>query len=124
MQRKYETRAAKRKLRVEQEKQDQQLKKKMPRLLIYGFETSSISNIKRKKPLLNEGKNECIKTNEVKMTLKSRYQISAATIEVDVNVNVSQPPAMWKDMPKAMVEAESKACTSQKTNPLFTKRRW
>jgi len=94
MQRKYETRAAKRKLRVEQEKQDQQLKKKMPRLLIYGFETSSISNIKRKKPLLNEGKNECIKTNEVKMTLKSRYQISAATIEVDVNVNVSQPPAM------------------------------
>jgi len=94
MQRKYETRAVKRKLRVEQEKQDKQLKKKMPRLLIYGFETSLISNIKRKKSLLNEGKNECIKTNEVKMTLRSSYQISVATIEIDANVNVSQPPAM------------------------------
>jgi len=38
----------------------------------------------------------------------------------DAHVNVSQPPATWEARPKSMAEAESKACTSQKTNPLFT----
>jgi len=47
MQRKYKSGAAKRKLRAEQEKWDEQIKKKMPCLLTYGFETSLISNIKR-----------------------------------------------------------------------------
>ena len=53
MLRKYRRGAAARKLRVEEVKRDKQLKKKMPHLLLYGFETSLISNIKRVKPLLN-----------------------------------------------------------------------
>jgi len=48
MQRQYKSGVAKRTLRVEQEKRDEQIKKKMPCLLRYGFETSLISNIKRK----------------------------------------------------------------------------
>jgi len=48
MRRKYKSGAIKRKLRAEQEKRDEQIKKKMPRLLTYGFETSLISNNKRK----------------------------------------------------------------------------
>ena len=77
----------------EQEKRDGQIKEKMPCLLTYGFETSLISKIKHKKPLLNEDKNECIITNEAKITLKSSYQISVPVIESDANVNISQPPA-------------------------------
>jgi len=82
---------------------------------------SLISNLEA---ILNEGKNECIKTNEAKITLKFSYQISIAVIESDANFNVSQPLATWEDRPKAMAEAESKACNSQKTNPIFTKQRW
>ena len=48
MQRQYNSVAAKRKLRAEQEKRDEQSKKKMPCLLAYGSETSLISNIKPK----------------------------------------------------------------------------
>jgi len=44
----YNSVAAKRKLRAEQEKRDEQSKKKMPCLLAYGSETSLISNIKPK----------------------------------------------------------------------------
>jgi len=69
---------------------------------------------------MNEDKNVCIKINEVKITSKSSYQISVAAIESDAHVNISQPPATSEDRPKSMAEAESKACTSQKTNPLFT----
>jgi len=43
----------------------------------------------RKKPTLDEDKNECGKTNEAKITSKSSYQISVAVIESDANVNVS-----------------------------------
>ena len=51
-------------------------------LLTYGFdETSLISNIKRKKPLMNEDKNECIEANEAKITSKSSYQTSVAVIK-------------------------------------------
>jgi len=92
MQRQYKSGAAKRKLRVEQEKRDQHIKKKMPCLLTYGFETSLISNSKHKKPSLGEDKNEYSKTNEAKITSKSSYQISVAVIESDANVDVSQPP--------------------------------
>jgi len=52
----------------------------------HGFETSLITNSKRKKPSLDEDKNECGKTNEHKVTSKSSYQISVAVIESDVNV--------------------------------------
>jgi len=45
-----------------------------------------ITNIKRKKPSLDEGKNECGKTNEDKITSKCSYQISVAAIQSDVNV--------------------------------------
>jgi len=48
MQRKYKGGAAERKPRIEQEKRDEQIKKKMPCVLTYRFETSLISNIKRK----------------------------------------------------------------------------
>jgi len=51
-----------------------------------------ITNIKRKKPSLDEDKNECGETNETKITSKSSYQINVAVIESDANVNVSQPP--------------------------------
>jgi len=61
-----------------------------------------------------------LKLNEAKITSKSTYQISVAVIESDAHVNVSKPPATWEDRPKLMAGAESKACTSQKTNPLFT----
>jgi len=70
MQRQYKSGAAKRKLKVEQEKRDEQIKKKMPCLLTYGFDTSLISNIKRKKPSQGED-NECGKTNEAKIWSKS-----------------------------------------------------
>jgi len=35
---------------------------------------------------MNEDKNQCIKTNETKITSKSSYQISVAVIERDANV--------------------------------------
>jgi len=50
----YKSGAAKRKLRVEQERWDEHIKKKIPCLLTYGFETSLISNTKHKKPSLGE----------------------------------------------------------------------
>jgi len=37
---------------------------------------------------LDEGKTECSKTNKVKITSKSSYQISVAVIECDANLNV------------------------------------
>jgi len=46
MQRKYKVERLK--ANSEQEKRDEQIKKKMPYLLTYGFETSLISNLKRK----------------------------------------------------------------------------
>ena len=115
MQPQYKSGAAKRKCRAEPEKRDE--KGAMP-ADIWVWE-NLISNIKRKKPLLNEDQNEYIKTNEARIRSKSSNQISVAVIESDANVNVSQPPATWGDRPKAMTEAESKASTSQKTNPLF-----
>jgi len=53
-----------------------------------------ITSIKRKKPSLDEDKNECVETNEAKITSKSNYQIGVAASESDANVNVSQPPAI------------------------------
>jgi len=96
MQRKYKSGAAKWKLRVEQKKRDEQIKKKMPCLLIYGFESSSISNIKRKKPSLD--KNKCGKTNKGKITSKSNCQINVAVIESEANVNVPQAPRAFKTL--------------------------
>jgi len=53
-----------------------------------------ITNIKRKKPSLDEDKNECGETNEAKITSKSSYQVGVAASESDANVNVSKPPAI------------------------------
>jgi len=76
---------------VEHEKPDEQIKKKMPCLLTYGFKASLISNIKRKKPSLDEDKNERGKNNEAKITSKSSYQVSVAVVESDANINILKP---------------------------------
>jgi len=73
-------------------------------LLTYGFETSTISHIKRKKPSLD--KNECGKANEGKITSKSNYQINVAVIESDANVNVSQPSTTLNHLPLMSIESE------------------
>jgi len=66
----------------------------VPGLLTYGFETSLISNIKRKKSSLD--RNECGKRNDGKITSKSNYQINVTVIESKANVSVSQPPRAFK----------------------------
>ena len=96
MHREYKIEAAERKLRVEQEKRDEQIEKKGHVCWHVGLRQAWFLtlNIRTKKPSLD--KNECGKTNEAKITSKSSYQISVGASESLANPNLSRPPTTFK----------------------------